>query len=74
MSLKMRGKCRFTRSHHLEARKRCRSRSVSSTIEGLMTLDMTSTSIDATNTRMLRSEATAPTAANATIVMRTGWL
>ena len=37
-------------------------------------LDATSMSINAANTEMLRSGATVPTAADATIATRTGWL
>ena len=69
-----RGRYRFIRSRRLEARKQCPSRSASSTIEDSMTLDMTSTSIDAADTGTLRSGATVLTAADVTTVMRTGWL
>ena len=72
--LKTRGRCLFTKNRHLQARRRCRSRSASSTIESLATLDATSTSIDAANTVTLRNGATAPITADAMIATRTGWL
>ena len=55
--LETRGRCLFTKNHHLEARRRCQSRNASSTIESLTTLDTTSTSIDAANMMTLRNEA-----------------
>ena len=61
------------KSHPLEAREQCRFKNTSSTIESLVMLAMTSTSIDTASMGMLRNEATAPTTVDATTMMRTGW-
>ena len=63
-----------TRSHHLEARRRCPFRNTSSTIEEHATLALILTSIDAVNTVTLRNGVTAPTTADIMTVTRTEWL
>ena len=69
----MRGRCQSIKGHLLVARKWCQFRSASSTIESLMMLATTSTSTDARSMGMARSEATAPTVADAMTAMGTGW-
>ena len=54
----MREKCRSTRSHPLEARRLCRSKSASSIIEVFATLVTTSMSTDAASMGTQRNEAT----------------
>jgi len=69
-----RGRCPFIRGLPLNVRKWCPSRSASSTIEFSTTLDMTSTSTTTADMGTLRNVATALTAVDVTIAMRTEWL
>ena len=66
-----RGRCPFIRGRPLEERKWCPSKSASSTIEGSTTLDITSTSTATADMETLRNVATALTAVDVTIAMRT---